>query len=142
MNIAEKFYEKKRMEQQEKEAKRIKRVENLANKIISALSDEETIESIENYLIEKGHVSITDFGCLCQDGFCSWQKGLNTMLLPLIQEWRDKGVIVHPSLSLDFRINVEAIPWNKNKITFKELRKMTFKELREWNRSYKQSIKK
>ena len=124
MNITEKF-EKKRKEAQNNEMNRQQRVKVLADKIVSTLSDKETIESIENYLIENGAVSIKDFGCLCQGGFCSWQKGLETLLQPLIQEWNKKGISVRPSLKLDFRVKAGYGS------SYKKV--MTIEELKQWN---------
>lgn len=128
MNIADKYNEKKRIEQENAEAARKVRLQNLVNKITSTLDDEETIEAIENYLIEHGAVSISDFGCLCQGGFCTWQKGLTGMLRPLIEEWKEKGVRVILSLSLSFQVKIGSISSDH---------KMTIEELKKWNKSKK-----
>lgn len=129
MNISEKFNELKRIEQQNNEIARQQKVGNLANKIMLSLSDSDTITSIENYLIENGSVSIKDFGCLCQGGFCSWQEGLNVLLQPLIKEWDLKGVIVRPSLRLDFNVKSAGyLPYTEE---------MTIEEIKEWMESFK-----
>lgn len=129
MNLSEKYAEKKHTEQQEQEIKRQKRVVDLSNKIISTLSDKDTIEAIENYLLENGSVSVTDFGCLCQGGFCEWQKGLDGLLRPLIQEWELKGVLVRPSLKLDFHIKSAGLSHYRSKMSIEEIKK--------WNDSNK-----
>lgn len=127
MNISEKFNEKMRLEQQVKETKTHQRLNEFFNKITTTLGDSETIESIENYLVENGAVSITDFGCLCQKSFCDWQEGLNVMLIPLIEEWELKGVKVYASLNLEFRVE-------SNRPSGYTIKK-TIKELKEWNKS-------
>lgn len=128
MNIAEKFNEKKRIEKQKEEAAKQERLQNLVNRITTALSNEETIKSIENYLMENGSVCITDFGCLCQRGDCEWQKGLKDMLQPVIQEWETKGVVVNPSLRLEIYV--------PGGISFYSAEK-TIARLKEWNTSKK-----
>lgn len=129
MNLSEKYEEKIQIERQEKEILRKERVRNFANKIINALSDKETIEAIENYLLENGSLSVTDFGCLCQGGFCEWQKGLDGLLRPLIQEWELKGVVVRPSLKLDFHIKSAGLSHYRSKMSIEEIKK--------WNDSNK-----
>lgn len=124
MNIADKFKENQRDKQQKEEIARQEKVKKLANRITVALSDKETIEGIERYLMEYGSLNIEDFGCLCQGGFCVWQKGLNELLAPLIEEWKVKGVRVMLGLSLKFRVSNTAFP-----------SEMTIEALKEWNKN-------
>jgi hypothetical protein len=127
MNIAEQYNQNVQREQQDRKLAIRKKRDDLANRIMTAFRDEDTIKSMENYLIKHGCVSITDFGCLCQGGFCSWQVGLNELLQPLRDEWKEKGVQVIPSLKLIFQV--------PNKSSY-DSRKMTIAELKEWNIAY------
>lgn len=121
MNIAEKFNEKKRMEKEREEVARQQKVNTLANRIMGEMSDATTVEHLENYLMENGAVAITDFGCLCQGGFCSWQKGLRDLLQPLIKEWDQKGVIVDLSMNLNFKVKSKNVSSYKQERTIEQL---------------------
>jgi hypothetical protein len=128
MNIAEKFAQKKELEEKNAETLRQEKVRALAKRIIAAFKDPEVIESMENYLVENGSISIEDFGCLCQKSFCDWQVGLDGLLQPLYKEWAEKGVTVRPSLKLDFYV--------PGGLSFYR-RETTLEKLKEWNKSRK-----
>lgn len=92
----------KRTSKAEKE--RVHKLNNLVNRIETVMRDPDVIAVLEKHLVESGMVELKEFGCLCQGGFCSWQKGLNQRLRPLINEWEAKGVQVHLGITMTLRL--------------------------------------
>lgn len=85
----------KKLEQEKNERihkEQVNKRKELANKINKAMKNQELINLVEKRLVDRGSVYVSGFGCLCQGGFCDWQKGFEVFLKDLIQEWDDKGV--------------------------------------------------
>ena len=80
------------------------KLNKLVEHIETVMRDPDVISVIEKHLVDTGLVQIHEFGCLCQDGFCSWQKGLTDRLKPLIQEWEAKGVQVSIGIDMVLRL--------------------------------------
>lgn len=94
MSISE-LYEKNKREKEmamieSEEARRAR----LANTVLKAFQNKEMIEDITQLLIKNGSVTVKGFGCLCQGGMCSWQKGFTDYLETLYKEWEIKGVSI------------------------------------------------
>lgn len=72
----------------------IKRL-GLANLILNKIDKDSCITAkIEKGLVERGQVVVKGFGCLCQNSFCSWQKGMEVYLTDFHKKWEDKGVSI------------------------------------------------
>lgn len=94
MNIAE-LYKKNQMEKEKNyEKERVERRIELANNILLKFQNEKLVEDITETLIKRGLVIVTGFGCLCQDSFCSWQKGFTDYLDNFHKTWKEKGVSI------------------------------------------------
>lgn len=94
------------------EQARLKKLEQLATRIETVMRDPDVITVLEKQLVESGLVQLKEFGCLCQGGFCEWQKGLTERLQPLIKEWEAKGAQV--SISIDMILRVPPIRHQMN----------------------------
>ena len=86
------------------EQARLKKLDKLVSRIETVMRDPDVITVLEKQLVESGLVQLKEFGCLCQGGFCDWQKGLTQRLQPLIQEWEAKGAQVIVSIDLILRV--------------------------------------
>lgn len=80
--------------------KRLEKLNKLVERIETVMYDPDVISVLEKQLVETGLVELNEFGCLCQGGFCEWQKGLPSRLQPLIKEWEAKGVRIIFSLTM------------------------------------------
>ena len=72
------------------------RIESLADDIRKRYeaNKEQLVPLLEEKLIKEGRVYLTGFGCLCQSGLCSWQKGYEVFLTGITEEWAEKGVSI------------------------------------------------
>lgn len=90
--------------QSSSEQARLKKLDALVKRIETVMRDPEVVAVLEKQLVESGLVQLKEFGCLCQGGFCDWQKGLTQRLQPLVQEWEAKGAQVTISIDLILRV--------------------------------------
>ena len=105
MTIAEKFKQKEKLQ-------KIKRLNNEANKrkeLASTIENKvfknkKIINKITELLIDSGQITVTGLGCLCQGGFCSWQKGFTEYLTQYEKEWAEEGI--------EIRYGIDGVTFN------------------------------
>lgn len=72
------------------------RRKKLAQGILSVMENNDRLyQDIEKILISDGSVMLTGFGCLCQSGFCTWQKGFENYMTDFHSQWKEKGVSIY-----------------------------------------------
>lgn len=104
MNLIQQRKEIIEKRQSSSEQARLKKLDALVKRIETVMRDPEVVSVLEKQLVESGLVQLKEFGCLCQGGFCHWQKGLTQRLQPLIREWEAKGAQVTISIDLILRV--------------------------------------
>lgn len=71
---------------------------DLAQKIISTIEKPEVRAKVEDMLVQDGGVWVTGLGCLCEDGFCSWQVGFRKYMKEYEDKWAEQGVALMYSI--------------------------------------------
>lgn len=74
----------------------------LANRVRKVYSDPSLISKIEEKLIEHGSVTVKRTPCTCESGGCITTKGFKKHLQDLIDEWKEKGVLIDFSIDQTF----------------------------------------
>lgn len=82
------------------ERQRLVKLDSLVQRIETVMRHPDVVDVLEQRLVETGMVQLSEFGCLCEQSFCDWQKGLSVRLQPLFKEWEAKGVKVRTSTDL------------------------------------------
>lgn len=82
------------------ENERLQKLDKLVKRIENVMRHPDVVDVLEQQLIQTGIVQLSEFGCLCEQSFCDWQKGLSVRLHPLFKEWEKKGVQVRTSTEL------------------------------------------
>ena len=105
MTIAEMYKQKEEIRKNEiRKNEANKRIE-LANSIEEKLfKNEKAIQEVVKTLMDYGKVTVTGLGCLCQGGFCRWQKGFTNYLKKYENEWAEEGI--------EIRYGIDGVTFN------------------------------
>ena len=94
------------------EQKRLQKLDKLVKRIETVMRDPEVVSVLEQQLLDTGMVQLSEFGCLCEQSFCEWQKGLSVRLQPLFDEWQAKGVKIRTSTDLKMTLGSPRTHFN------------------------------
>ena len=114
MTIAEKFKQKEKLRKTEKLNNEANKRKMLASTIEdNVFKNKKIINKITELLIDYGQVTVTGLGCLCQGGFCSWQKGFTEYLTQYEKEWNKEGIEVRYGIDgLTFNVEGKYKPFS------------------------------
>lgn len=92
MTIQESFLAKEKEERDRQHQQRVAYARDLGERINKALLDPKFIQKVTPLLKERGAVSFSDVGCLCQGGACSDKQGFTDYCKESIDFWKKEGV--------------------------------------------------
>ena len=105
MTIQESFLAKEKEEKDRQHQKRVAYARDLGERINKALLDPKFIQKVTPLLKERGAVSFSDVGCLCQGGACSDKQGFTDYCKESIDFWKKEGVRI--IFSIDSGLSVK-----------------------------------
>lgn len=93
-NLALEFIEAKQKKAEEAERILEDRKQKKADMIREDITDKRVISIIENEIASRGWATLGGFGCCCTGGACSDMKGYEDLLADIVEDWKEKGVLL------------------------------------------------